>query len=116
MAHTLVPLELAVLLVRERLCGSQQQVSDARMAAGGDSDLDRMATFIAASVPVYEYSDNPSQRPRLLFRSDRDGLFRHGGRELHYLNGKPAKRHLAVSANDVNCVIAMLKDPENAEG
>ena len=97
----------------ERLCGSPPLGSDA-VCPGGVGSANRIATFIAGTVPIYEYADDPSQRPRLLIKSNSDGLFRHGGRELHYLDGRPAKRHLAISADDVNCVVATLNDPERA--
>ena len=97
--HDLVPLELAVLLVREKVYAAQQP----------GADPNAIAAFMAATFPVYEYADDPSVRPRVLSQGHSAGLFRNGGRELHFLDGSPAKRHLAVKAGDVTSVIAMLK-------
>jgi hypothetical protein len=100
LAHSLVPLELAVLAVRDKVYGPQQP----------GSDPNAIAAFIAATFPVYEYTDDPSVQPRALTQAHSAGLFRNGGRELHFLDGTPAKRCLAVKAEDVSRAIALLKE------
>lgn len=103
--HSLVPLKLAVLLVRAKAYGA----ADSRAR-----DLDGLAAFIAASVPIYEYSDDPGKAPRPLLRSVQQGVFRKSGEELHFLDGKPSKQFLAVHVEDVSGVIEMLKQPHRA--
>jgi hypothetical protein len=105
LSHSLMPLELAVTLVRNNVYASRP--------GAPSSEPDAIARFIAASVPIYECSKDPSTRPSAV-RRDHDGLFRKGGRELHFLDGRPIKKDLAVKADDVECVIAMLRDPERA--
>lgn len=105
LSHRLMPLELAVMLVRNKVYGSRP--------GAPSSEPNAIARFIAASVPIYECSKDPSRRPSAV-RRDHDGLFRKGGRELHFLDGRPIKKDLAVKADDVACVIAMLRDPEHA--
>ena len=106
LSHSLVPLSVAVVLVRQSVYGSRRSAES--------PDPNAIATFIAGMVPIYEYWDDPSIRPRALCNSQSAGLFRNGGRELQFLDGRPAKRLLAVQADDVACVSEMLKDPERA--
>jgi len=110
LAHALVPMSLAVTLVRAK--------SQRLRPSAASSDLDSIATFIAATVPIYEYSDDPSVLPRMLLDSLSGGLFRNGGRELHFLDGRPTITLLAVQAEDVARVIAMLNqaEPQPAAG
>jgi hypothetical protein len=109
--HTLIPLTLAVLLVRQRVYADRQITNEGRVG-----DLNMVANFIAGAVPLYEYFSDLSKLPRALERAALDGgIFREGGRELRFLDGRPAKCFLAVIDTDVECVTALLKDPENAE-
>jgi hypothetical protein len=100
--HSLVPLALAVLLVRAKLPG----------AAGADPNA--VATLIASAVPIFEYWNNPLRLPRPLASALRDGVFRDGGQELRFVDGRPTKYRLAVHAEDVHCVVDMLMHPERA--
>jgi hypothetical protein len=102
--HTLVPLVLAVSLVRSRL---------SPRAAAVSPDSNSLATFIASAVPVFEYFDDPNWLPRLLIATWQDGVFTDGGAELRFMDGRRSTRLLAVQADDVECVIGMLNDPEN---
>ena len=103
--HTLVPLALAVAVVRSRTLTH---------AAAVPPDANGLATFIASVVPVFEYFENPSWLPCLLDVRSHDGVLRAGGAELRFTDGRVPKRRLAVQANDVECVIDMLNNPEGA--
>ena len=96
--HSLVPLALAVSVVRSKLPG----------AAGADA----VATLIASAVPVFEYWDSPRRLPRPLPNALREGVFWDGGRELRFVDGRPTKYRLAVQVQDVDCVLEMLMHPE----
>jgi hypothetical protein len=100
--HTLVPLALAVSVVRSRV------------AAVAGADPDAVATLIASAVPVFEYWDTPLRLPQPLANILREGVFRDAGRELHFVDGRPTKYRLAVRAADVDCVIEMLMHAEHA--
>ena len=100
--HFLVPLALAVPLVRSRVAG----------AAGSDSDA--VAALIASTVPVFEYWDSPLRPPRPLPNVLREGVFREGGRELRFVDGRPTKYNVAVRLEDIDCVVEMLMHPERA--
>jgi len=101
--HSLVPLALAVLLVRAKLPG----------AAGADPNA--VAAMIASAVPVFEYWNNPLRLPRPLPASAlRDSVFRDGGQELRFVDGRPPRYRLAVRAEDVDYVMEMLMHPERA--
>ena len=103
--HTLVPLALAVTLVQSRFSASTLPVS---------TEPNAIATFIASTVPIWEYSDDARHVPKPLPNPIRAGVFRDGGRELIFLDGRPSKFRLAVQVNDVDCVVEMLKHPERA--
>jgi len=72
LSHRLMPLELAVMLVRNKVYASRPGATS--------SEPNAIARFIAASVPIYECSMDPSKRPSAV-RREHDGLFRKGGRE-----------------------------------
>jgi len=110
LGHTLIPLALAAGVVRKKV------YDDRRVTTGGlEGDLNMLACFVAAMIPLYEYPPEPSGPARALNRSEVEGgVFRNGGRELRFINGRPAKYNLAVSANDIAAIVALLKDPEHS--
>ena len=103
--HSLVPLVLAVSLVRAKISAD---------APNTPPDADGLATFIASAVPIFEYFEDPNWYPRWLGRAWQDGVFRQGGAELRFIDGRRSKRLLAVQAHDVECVIDMLNHPDHA--
>lgn len=108
--HTLIPLGLAVGLVRSKVYAERRLTGQ-----GLKADLNVLASFIAGTVPVYEYATDPSKAPRALRRSELEGgMFRDGGKELFFIDGRATKRYLAVNAVDVECVTSVLRDPERA--
>ena len=105
--HTLIPLPLAVGLIRAKVYGERVGAQQSR--------LDALATFVAGTVLLYEFASDSSRAPRALSAAEiQGGLFRSGGRELRFLDGRSPKQHLAVNAVDVECVMALLKDPQRA--
>jgi hypothetical protein len=108
--HSLIPLALAVGVVRYKAYGGGQPKSQ-----GPEGELNMLAAFIAATVPVYEFQADRPAAVRALSKPELEGgLFRDSGRELRFLDGRPAKRNLAVNATDVACVVSLLKDPDDA--
>jgi hypothetical protein len=108
--HTLMPLTLALALLRQRVYADRQITNE-----GPVGDLNMLANFAAGAVPLYEYSSDPSQPPQLLEKAALDGgIFREGGRELRFLDGRPPKLLLAMSGTDLECATALLKNPEQA--
>ena len=103
--HSLIPLSLAVVVVRQDVYGKDER---------GDVDPNSIAAYIAGAVPLFEVSRTGAPAPRLLIDVNRQAVFRDGGRELVFLDGKPSKHDLAILASDVRCVVAMLKEPESA--
>ena len=100
--HSLVPLAMAIAIVRSRVAGTAMAEPDA------------VATLIASAVPVFEYWDNPLWLPRPLPNVLRNGVFRNGGRELRFVDGRPTKHRVAVRVEDVDCLVEMLLHPERA--
>jgi hypothetical protein len=108
--HTLIPLGLAVGLVRSKVY-AERKLTD----QGQKGDLNALASFVAATVPIYEYTTDPSKAPRALLMSELEGgMFRDGGKELCFIDGRATKRYLAANALDVECVTSLLREPEHA--
>ena len=108
--HSLIPLPLAVEVIRHKIHGERPPAHQKAHA-----DLDSLAYFLAATMILYEYHDDPCSPARRLERQELEGgLFRNGAKELHFLDGRPSKRLLAVTALDVECTSAVLADPEHA--
>jgi hypothetical protein len=108
--HTLIPLSLAVGLVRHKGGYAARQMTE----QGREGDFDMLAGFIAAMVPLYEYSPDASTPPRVLRPAELEGgMFRNGAKELRFIDGRATKRCLAVHATAVECILALLRDPQN---
>jgi hypothetical protein len=108
--HTLIPLALAVGLIRAKVYGAR-----ALTGQGRDGDLNMIAGLVAGLVSLYECGANPARPPRLLRKTEVDGgIFRDGGKELRFIDGRSTKRDLAANAVDVEFVTALLKEPEHA--
>jgi hypothetical protein len=102
-AHGLLPLFLGVIMVQEKLARTGAQVSPVSL-----SDPNSVAAFIAAAVALYEYAEDPATPPWIMDRDPRAGRFLNDGRELHFFDGTPARRRLAVQADELAAVIAKL--------
>lgn len=97
--HTLVPVALAVEVVWTRVYDDGKPAADAK-----ERLLDSIASTLAVTGRLYEYVGDA--KPRALSRADiRGGVFKGGGRELHFADGRPPRRHLAVPTDDVPAVI-----------
>jgi hypothetical protein len=108
--HSLIPLGLAVDLIRHKVHGERPPAQ-----RNAEADLNALASFMAATMTLYEYDGDPSRPARTLApRELEGGLFRNGGKELQFLDGRATKRLLAVTALDVECATALLADPEHA--
>ena len=100
--HGLLALPLAIVVLREKLYRARSS-GDAEQA-----DANALAALIAGGIRLYECAEDPAVPPRLVRHDPRKGSFRDGGRELHFLDGTPAKRRLAVQADELAAVIAKL--------
>ena len=108
--HSLIPLGLAVDLIRHKIHGERPPAQ-----RNAEADLNALASFMAATMTLYEYDGDPSRPARTLAPHNLEGgLFRNGGKELQFLDGRATKRLLAVTALDVECATALLADPEHA--
>ncbi|HEY1289571.1 MAG TPA: hypothetical protein VGF58_14685 [Burkholderiales bacterium] len=103
-AHGLLSLPVALVLLQEELYRAK--------ASGQErTDPNALAVLIAAAIPLYEYGDDPAVPARLVTKDPREGLFRDAGRELHFSDGTPAKRRLAVQADELVALIGRLVPP-----
>ena len=107
LSQTLVPLAVAVRLIHEK----------AYAPAGAEelsATLDGIAATVAALIPIYEYESDPAKGARLLSSVELSGgMFRDGGKELRFIDGRPARHFLAVAADDIPSVVTMLKGAQS---
>ena len=93
---------MAVVVLREKLARAHP------MTASQRADANALAALIAGAMRLYECAEDPAKPPRLVRHDPRKGSFRDAGRELHFFDGTPAKRRLAVQADELAAVIAKL--------
>jgi len=100
--HGLITLALAILLVREEVFHARPSSTQEQ------ADANTLAAWIAGSIQLWECAEDPAVPPRLVRHDPRKGRFRNDGRELHFFDGTPAIRRLAVQADELAAVIARL--------
>ena len=102
--HTLMPIGLALLSIQQAVYGEREAPPP-----------DGLAEFLAATVPIYEYRPHEEGKVQVVWREElKGGMFRRDGTELHFCDGRRARSSLAVNADDVRCVIEMLREPRSA--
>ena len=98
--HELVPLELAVRTIQRRAYPERS------LTAFLDEQLNGLAYAVAALVPLYEVN---SAGVRTIARDElKHGYFRRGGKELHFLDNRPALIALAVTTSGVETVVRSI--------
>ena len=100
--HGLLALPLAIVVLREKVYRAHPSTLNQQ------ADANVLAALIAGAMRLYECAEDPARPPRLVRHDPRTGSFRDGGRELHFFDGTPAKRRLAVQADELAAVIAKL--------
>lgn len=101
-AHGLLALPLAIVVLREKVYRAQSSASKEL------SDANALAALIAGAIRLWECAEDPAVPPKLVRHDPRKGKFRDGGRELHFFDGTPAKRRLAVQADELGAMIAKI--------
>ena len=101
-AHGLLALPLAILVLREKLYSAQASGTKER------ADANALAALIAGAMRLWECAEDPAVPPRLVRHDPCAGRFRDGGRELHFFDGTPAKRRLAVQVDELGAMLAKI--------
>lgn len=101
-AHGLLALPLAILVLRERVYRAQPPRAKER------ADANALAALIAGAIRLWECAEDPAVPPTLVRHDPRKGRFRDGGRELHFFDGTPAKRRLAVQVDELGAMLAKI--------
>jgi hypothetical protein len=103
---SLIPLEHAVKAAYRHFYGEAPKQAD----QATDDKLNAIASLMAQLVPIYEYDPDPDVTARPLLRADLAGaVFKRGGKDVTYADGRAADVPLAVSANDVAKVVQEMK-------
>ena len=105
-AHDLIPLELAVRAIFRSVYAEQFAPGQSTRQAG---HLDALAYTVAAMRPIYAYEGDGSSLRRIYDEELSGCLFRGGGREMYFIDGRCPVHGLAVAAEDVPLVIQALK-------
>jgi hypothetical protein len=106
LAHSLMPLKLAAELVLQRVYEGRTPGRNRR-----EDLLNSIASTLAAIGAVYEYDESNSHRaPRPIPSSAIGaGVFSGGAQELHFLDGRPPIRRLAIAPETVSETVEALK-------
>jgi hypothetical protein len=65
---------------------------------------------ISVLTSIYEYNEDSHQPARRLSHAELEGgMFKAGGKELRFIDGRPPRHFLAVTAEDVAAAIKALK-------
>jgi hypothetical protein len=99
-SHELVPLGLATQLICARVYAGEQGRRAERLAG--------VAHLIAALAPLYTHSADGTRVRKLMAEELRSGNFRHGGAELHFIDGRARIDKLAVANRSVEEVVRLL--------
>ena len=100
--HGLLALSLAIVIVREEVYGAQPSTTNEL------ADANALAALIARAIRLWECAEDPAVAPRLVRHDPRKGRFRNNGRELHFFDGTPAMRRLAVQADELAAMLAKI--------
>jgi hypothetical protein len=100
----LIPLELAVALIWDRVYQGHVAVDDK------ERWLDSIAATLSSTSDMFQQDGRSDVPARALSRQEVEGgMFRGGGKELRFLDGRPARIKLAVTADDVARTVVALK-------
>jgi hypothetical protein len=105
-AHDLVPLDLAAAMIFRRVYEEQMLVG---VASRDGAHIDGIAYTIAAMCPIYVYEADGRAVRQLSEQEVARGLFRNGARELHFIDGRPSVRNLAVATASIEAVLKALQ-------
>lgn len=107
--HDLMPLDLAVLTIFRRVYEARSKNAVSSRDFG---HLDGLAYMIAGVWPVYVYEEHGTAFRRVTSEEVSLALFRSGGKEMQFIDGRAPLRSLAVHADTVSAAAAMLEDAE----
>jgi hypothetical protein len=108
--HGLLALSLAILVVREEVYCAQPSSTNEW------ADDNALAGLIASLIRIWECAEDPAVPPRLVRHDPRKGRFWNNGRELHFFDGTPALRRLAVQADELAAMVAKLTQSPAGKG
>ena len=104
--HALLPLELAVRTIFRRVY--EERLAQA-VSSRHDAHLDGLAYTVASLSPIYVCQDLAGKNVRRLSGEELStGLFRDGARDMHFMDGRPPLRGLALHVDAVQRIIEIL--------
>jgi hypothetical protein len=107
--HDLMPLDLAVLTIFRRVYEGRLKNANSSRDFG---HLDGLACVIAGVWPIYVYEEQGTAFRRVTGQEVSLALFRAGGKEMRFIDGRPPLQRLAVHVETVNAAVAILADGE----
>ena len=104
--HDLVPLDLMARSIFRKV---YEERFGLRVSSRQNAHLDGLGYTIAALRPIYTY-ESTGQRLRPVSKQELSaGLFRHGAREMYFIDGRPTLSHLAAAADVAPAIIEALR-------
>ena len=101
-AHELVPLGIATRSISATVYRNN----------GGTDRLIAIAHTLAALAPLYTHNADGSEVRRLTDEELLSGVFRRGGAELHFKDGRPAVTNIAATDDAIQEVARILASAE----
>lgn len=106
-SHELVPLALAARSISARVYAGDSVCTAERLTG--------IAHVMAALAPLYTHNAEGTSFRRLTEEELGSGNFRKGGRELHFVDGRPPIDNIAVPNRSVGEVVRLLSSAVNGE-
>ena len=101
--HDLIPFDLALRVIFQRI-----YVREFATALALRAHINGLAHVVSALVPLYAYTVEQGGVRRLRAPELKGALFGEGGKIVHFLDGRPEVRNLAVTSQAINTAITAL--------
>src|SRR3954466_12628933 len=106
--HDLMPLDLAVDTIFRRFYAERLRTA---VSSRDCAHLDGLAYMVAEAWPIYAYEENGNSFRRVSAEELSQALFRSGGKEIQFVDGRAPLRRLAVHTETVGAAVTMLGHP-----
>jgi hypothetical protein len=107
--HDLMPLDLAVDTIFRRFYAERLRTA---VSSRDCAHLDGLAYMIAGAWPIYAYEENGNSFRQVSAEEVSQALFRSGGKEMRFVDGRAPLRRLAVHTQTVGAAVTMLADAQ----
>ena len=101
--HDLIPFDLALRLIFQRI-----YIREIPTAIALGAHIAGLAHVVSAMAPLYSYTVDRGRVRRLGAPELKGGFFCDGGKNIHFLDGRPEVRNLAVTSQAITTAMTAL--------